>query len=336
MSTCRILVIRFSSIGDIVLTTPVLRALKTQLDGEVIIHYLTKTKFTEVVAANPHIDVVHSFENSVQEIIPELETADYDYIIDLQNNIRSRIVRRRLKVLTFALRKLNIRKWILVRTGIDMMPDQHIVDRYMECLSAFGVSDDGLGLDFFIRQGMISKPPVLKQPYIALAIGAAHEGKKFSRARLEQLCQRIPYPIALLGGNDDIETGKVLAAIAPERIFNGCGRWTLEESADILKQSEVVICGDTGLMHIACALRKKIIMVWGCTSSRLGMGPFLPAEESIEIIPPARGWLPWRKRPCSKLGNRCKFRMRRKCIDTVDLTMITQAIEKLWAPRIMP
>ncbi|MFM7105001.1 MAG: glycosyltransferase family 9 protein [Flavobacteriales bacterium] len=221
MSTCRVLVIRFSSIGDIVLTTPVLRALKTQLEGEVSVHFLTKSKFKEVVAANPHIDVVHSIENSVQEILPDLEQADFDYIIDLQNNLRSRIVRRRLKVLSFALRKLNIRKWILVRLGIDILPDQHIVDRYMECLSAFDVSDDGLGLDFFIRQGITSWPVPMKQPYIAMAIGAAHEGKKFSRARLEQLCQQIPYPIALLGGADDIETGKVLAAISPERIFNG-------------------------------------------------------------------------------------------------------------------
>jgi len=319
-----------------VLTTPVLRALKTQLEGEVIVHYLTKSKFTDILKANPHVDVVHSIENSVQEILPELEKVDFDYIIDLQNNLRSRIVRRRLKVLSFALRKLNIRKWILVRLGIDLLPDQHIVDRYMECLCAFGVSDDGLGLDFFIRQGITGRPPILKTPYVALAIGAAHEGKKFSRPRLEQLCQRIPYPIALLGGTDDIETGKVLAAIAPDRIFNGCGRWTLEESADILKQSELVICGDTGLMHMACALRKKIIMIWGCTSSRLGMGPYLPAEGSIEIEPPKRGWLPWRNRPCSKLGNRCKFRMRRKCIDTVDIAMIVEAIEKLWAPQTTP
>jgi len=336
MSTCRVLVIRFSSIGDIVLTTPVLRALKTQLEGEVSVHFLTKSKFKEVVAANPHIDVVHTIENSVQEILPDLEQADFDYIIDLQNNLRSRIVRRRLKVLSFALRKLNIRKWILVRLGIDILPDQHIVDRYMECLSAFDVSDDGLGLDFFIRQGITSWPVPMKQPYIAMAIGAAHEGKKFSRARLEQLCQLIPYPIALLGGTDDIETGNVLAAISPDRIFNGCGRWTLEESADVLKHSELVICGDTGLMHMACALRKKIIMIWGCTSSRLGMGPYLPAEGSIEIEPQKRGWLPWRKRPCSKLGNRCKFRMRRKCIDTVDIALIAKAIERLWAPKTAP
>jgi len=336
MSNCRILVIRFSSIGDIVLTTPVLRTLKNQLEGEVTIHYLTKAKYAEALAANPYIDVLHTIENSVQEILPALQQAQFDYIIDLQNNIRSRIVRRRLKVLSFALRKLNIRKWILVRLGIDLLPDQHIVDRYMECLSAFDVSDDGLGLDFFIRNGITSMPPILRKPYIAIAIGAAHEGKRFSKARLEQLCQRISHPIALLGGGDDVETGKALMSIAPDRIFNGCGRWTLEESADILKRSELVICGDTGLMHMACALRKKIIMIWGCTSSRLGMGPYLPAEGSMEIEPPSRGFMPWKKRPCSKLGNRCKFRMRRKCIDTIDLQMVTAAIETLWAPQTMP
>ncbi|MFM7725504.1 MAG: glycosyltransferase family 9 protein, partial [Flavobacteriales bacterium] len=132
------LIIRFSSIGDVVLITPVLRAIKQQLDGETEVHVLTKKNYAAVLDGNPHIAKVHTREHTVQEIIPALLEENFDYIIDLHNNIRSRVVKRKLKCLSFTVQKYNIQKWLWVNFGINRMPHNHIVDRYLDTLHAFG------------------------------------------------------------------------------------------------------------------------------------------------------------------------------------------------------
>jgi ADP-heptose:LPS heptosyltransferase len=326
----RILVIRFSSIGDIVLTTPVLRALRQQLEGDVEIHYLTKKKFALLLEGNPNIDFLHTMDKTVQEVLPELERIGFDYIIDLHRNIRTKIVIRRLKSLTFAFRKLNFQKWLWVNLGINKMPELHIVDRYMETLKAFGVRDDGQGLDFYIpngkglRQGQI--PESFQQNYIALAIGGMHEGKKMTADKLITICQSIPHNVLLIGGTEDeMEGEKIVNACGP-KFYNACGKLSLHESADAISQSRMVITGDTGMMHIASAFQKKILSLWGCTVPGFGMYPYRPNPESILLEPIGR-----KRRPCSKLGNRCKYGLDHRCIDQIKNEEILKAIEKLWA-----
>ncbi|HKL02363.1 MAG TPA: hypothetical protein VJ911_01755, partial [Cryomorphaceae bacterium] len=148
----KVLIIRFSSIGDVVLTTPVVRNLKNQLDGSVEIHYLTKTKFRTLVEPNPHISKVYSIEKSTNEVIEALQSEAYDYVVDLHKNLRSARVKRALKALDFTFEKLNWEKWLLVNFGIDRLPRIHIVDRYMDAVSAFGIENDDKGLDYFIAE----------------------------------------------------------------------------------------------------------------------------------------------------------------------------------------
>jgi ADP-heptose:LPS heptosyltransferase len=326
----RILVIRFSSIGDIVLTTPVIRALSQQLEGETEIHYLTKKNFKTVLEANPYIHKIHTIEKSVQEVLPDLEKIEFDYIIDLHNNIRSSVTKRRLKSLSFTFRKLNFQKWLWVNFGLNHMPDVHVVDRYMETLKAFSVQDDGKGLDYFIPENTqaITLPETHRSDYIAFAIGAAHVGKKLGNERLEEICKNTSHPIVLLGaGEADELEGKKLASMFPH-VFNACGMASLHQSALCIKQARVVITGDTGLMHIASAFGKKIVSLWGCTVPGFGMYPYRPHPSSVMLEPEGRD-----KRPCSKLGNRCKYGPHSQCIDQISNDAITTAIEKLWAQQ---
>lgn len=326
----RILVIRFSSIGDIVLTTPVMRALRHQLDGDVEIHFMTKRKFASVLEGNPNIDRFHLIDRSVQEVMPDLLAVGFDYIIDLHGNIRSRIVKRKLKVLSFTFRKHNFEKWLWVNLGINRMPQQHIVERYMDCLKAFSVKDDGQGLDFIIPEGKGLQPDKfafdLSEPFIAFAIGAAHAGKKFSPQRLEEMIKSIPHRIILIGGEEDREPGEILASQSSGKVFNACGKLSLHESADIVRRAHLVISGDTGMMHIASAFRKKIISLWGCTVPGFGMYPYRPDAASVILEPHGRN-----KRPCSKLGNTCKYGMNHRCIDQIKESELAALIEKLWA-----
>jgi ADP-heptose:LPS heptosyltransferase len=330
MSTqARILVIRFSSIGDIVLTTPVLRALKTQLHGGAEVHVLTKKKFASLFSGNPNVDRVHSIERTVQEVIPELEAAGFDYIIDLHNNIRSRVVKRKLKVMSFTFKKLNFKKWLWVNLGINKMPDVHVVDRYMDTLAAFSVKDDGEGLDFFIPENEALSAGILPlshaSGYVAIAMGGAHAGKRMTTAQIREICDKISQPVILLGGPEDKEYGDQLAREIPDRVINMAGACSIHGSADVVRIARVVITGDTGMMHIAAAFERKIISVWGCTTPGLGMSPYRPHPDSVIIEPHGRT-----KRPCSKLGNKCKYGEHNRCIEAVSQDEIVAAVSRLW------
>ncbi len=324
MSTAtRILVIRLSSIGDIVLTTPVIRYLYEQLEGPVEIHFLTKKSYSFLLEHHPMVFKVHTMERTIQEVIPDLMDVDFDYVIDLHSNIRSRIVKRRLKRLSFTFDKRNIQKWIWVNFGINWMPKEHVVDRYLKTLEAFSVKDDGKGLDYYCAPETRS-PEGLPEKYIAVAIGAAHIGKRMGAERWSDLLLKVQYPVVLVGGKEDESTAAVIQDKV-KGVFNWCGKLSVDESALVVKGAEVVISGDTGMMHIAAAFKKKIISLWGCTVPGFGMSPYRPNEHSVILEPNFR-----KKRPCSKLGNRCKYGMANKCIHQIEDEAILKAIERLW------
>ncbi|HNT51173.1 MAG TPA: glycosyl transferase, partial [Cyclobacteriaceae bacterium] len=147
----KVLVIRFSSIGDIVLTTPVVRVLKTQLnDAEV--HFATKDKFAVLVESNPYIDKVQVLKEDLGEFIKQLKAEQYDYVIDLHNNLRTRIIKTFLGVKAYSFDKLNFQKWLLVNLKINRLPNVHIVDRCLDTLKPLELKADMLGLDYFIPE----------------------------------------------------------------------------------------------------------------------------------------------------------------------------------------
>ena len=147
----KVLVVRFSSIGDIVLTTPVVRGLKKQLGAEV--HYFTKANFREVLAPNPHIDQIHLLTpNNWSAIVAQLKAEKFDYIIDLHHNARTLKLKLALGIKAYSFDKLNIQKWLLVNLKINRIPDIHIVDRYLACVKPLGVNKDQQGLDYYRYQ----------------------------------------------------------------------------------------------------------------------------------------------------------------------------------------
>ncbi|MEO8117453.1 MAG: glycosyltransferase family 9 protein, partial [Bacteroidota bacterium] len=148
----KFLIIRLSSIGDIVLTTPVIRCLKQTLP-EAEIHYLTKTSFSNILSENPYITKLHEWGKNENEILEILRNEKFDYIIDLHHNLRTLKIKRFLKPAKhFSFSKLNIQKWLLTALKINVLPDIHIVDRYLETVKSFGVKNDGKGLDYFIPE----------------------------------------------------------------------------------------------------------------------------------------------------------------------------------------
>jgi ADP-heptose:LPS heptosyltransferase len=308
----KFLIIRFSSIGDIVLTTPVIRCLKKQVpDAE--IHYLTKSAYTQILSSNPYIDKIHFLEQSLQDIITELKREEFDFIIDLHHNLRTMKVKDALKVKSKSYNKLNIQKWIYTSFKWNMLPDLHIVDRYLETLADFGVKNDGAGLDYFIaKEDFINEadlPTSHQAGYVGIVIGAALNTKKYPFHHVKKLCELLDHPIVLLGGLEDADEGDRIAASDKIKIYNACGKFGLNESADLVRRAKLVVTNDTGLMHIAAAYKRPVISLWGNTVPEFGMYPYYGSNFIQRVIAEHKA-LPYdiiqtenlRCRPCSKIG----------------------------------
>lgn len=298
----KFLIIRFSSIGDIVLTTPVIRCLKQQVpDAEV--HFLVNDRFRSAVEHNPYIDKLHVLAHSWELMTEELKTENYDYIIDLHHNIKTLRVKKALKVKSFSFYKLNIQKYFLTAFKINLLPEVHIVDRYMKTVESFGVKNDGRGLDYFIASKEETKrediPGSHHAGYIACVIGAAHHTKKWPVHKWKEFCREMKHPIILLGGAEDRIKGDEIAAVDSIKVYNACGKFSLNESADLVRKAKLVITHDTGLMHIAAAFKKPVISIWGNTVPAFGMTPYYGAAMVPDVIMQVkRLWC----RPCSKIG----------------------------------
>jgi heptosyltransferase-2 len=320
----KILIIRFSSIGDIVLTTPVIRNLRKKFP-QATLHYLTKKKFAGIVTSNPYLDKVLLLEDDLGQTIRQIKEENYDEIIDLHHNLRTLRIKSALpQVRFYSFNKLNIEKWMYVNLKINLMPEKHIVDRYMTTVKHLGVSNDGLGLDYFIpkedeiKEGDI--PFSHLQGYVAIAIGAAHNTKKLPVEKLQELVEKINFPIILLGGKDDFLNGEKIAARDAIKIYNACGKFSLNESADIVRNSKLVISHDTGLMHIAAAFKKNIFSVWGNTVPSFGMAPYQTQFEIFQVNK-------LHCRPCSKTGfDKCPLG-HFKCMNKQSMDAIASAAE---------
>lgn len=319
----KFLVIRFSSIGDIVLTTPVVRCLKQQVPNAEV-HFLTKQSFKSIVQHNPYIDKVMLLEHSFELMIHELKQENYDCIIDLHHNLRTLRIKRALKVKSHSFNKLNIRKWMRTALRINLLPKVHIVGRYLGTLKKFGVRNDGQGLDYFIPAKDEIKPsdiPVSHSfGYIGVVIGAAHNTKKLPLHKLKELCGKINHPIILLGGPEDRNIGDEIAAVDDVKIYNACGKFNINESADLVRKAKVIITHDTGLMHIASAFKKPIISVWGNTVPAFGMTPYYGDYQSKEERFEISIWC----RPCSKIGYKKCPLGHFKCMEKQDIERIAR------------
>ncbi|MFD2162660.1 glycosyltransferase family 9 protein [Paradesertivirga mongoliensis] len=293
----KILIIRFSSIGDIVLTTPVIRCLKQQIDGAEI-HYLTKKSFASILDSNPYVDKLHLLSGTLSTTIKELEAENFDYIIDLHNNLRTRLIKLQLDVKARSFDKLNLKKFLLVNFKVNILPVKHIVDRYLDTVAFLDVKNDGQGLDYFFsgQHELESLLPDTHQKYIGLVIGAQHATKRLPVHKLIEICKTLSQPVVLLGGKEDAARGEEIRQGSPHNVFNGCGKYSLEQSAVLVKNAQQIISHDTGLMHIAAAFDKPIISVWGNTVPEFGMYPYkVSRHQMLEV----KGL---KCRPCSKIG----------------------------------
>ena len=322
----KILIIRLSSIGDIVLTTPVIRCAKQQINNAEI-HFVTKNQYISIVKSNPYIDKIHILNENLGELINDLRNENFNYVIDLHHNYRSSRIKQSLGVPSSSVNKLNLRKFLLVWMKINHMPDKHMVDRNMETVANLGVKNDGKGLDFFVPANEEFKINELPQPFqkgfIAFVIGGTWATKKLPVEKIIAICRETTHPVILLGGKADFEEGEKVLSQSKGNVLNFAGKISLSQSASLVREANVVLTNDTGLMHIAAAWKKKILTFWGNTVPDFGMVPYLPHPASLNLEVKNLSC-----RPCSKLGFEKCPRKHFRCMTEIDITLALNWIEK--------
>lgn len=322
----KILITRFSSIGDIVLCTPVIRALKLQKDWE--IHFVTKTRYAALLRHNGYLDRLWSFDKEITEISSQLKQESFDLIVDLHKNLRSKRLISLLGVRSISFDKLNLQKWLRVYTPFNIMPDKHLVDRYYEALDDLSIVNDGRGMDFFHGHTplFLDKFGLKANDYVVLSLGATYVTKRIPEHLISYIINNLDQKkIVLIGGNDVESIAQRLVQNRVD-VFNLVGSLNLLESAAMIDYASCVVSGDTGMMHIAAALKKPIVSVWGGTHHDLGMYPYYGSDNpdlNTSIVNAEISCS-----PCSKIGkNKCP-KGHFKCMLDIHPSAVVLAIEQ--------
>ena len=301
--------------GDIVLTTPVIRALNQQLKAK--IDFLTKPQYVSLLEGNTYINRIFSLNDKVDF----LQKNKYDYVVDLQNNLRSWKIRNKIQTKSFVFNKKSLRRYLLIYFGIDLLKN-HVVDRYFATVASLNVVNDNQGLDFNFSSSI--KPEFnTSQSYIAWCIGGTHNPKKLSAKQIIQVVSKLKIPVVLLGGNNDLDIAEeIINNVECKSVYNFCGKLSVQESSYLIKKSKMLLTNDTGMMHIASALKMPIISFWGCTKPSLGFTPYMTDPSSIKIISKRSA------KPCSKHGRHCKYG-KNGCIKEIDPQLIYDSVLSL-------
>lgn len=297
MTKKKILIIRFNSIGDIVLTSPVVQALS---DDGYEVHYLCKKIYQDLLSAIPNITKAHLFDDNLTQTIKALLKEQFHYIIDLHNNYRSKKVARALKVRTHRLQKERIKLFLLTKLNFDVQPQDHIVDRFMKVASPLLSCEVKPHVALNITDPSIQKIDslLLPQAFVAISIGAAFYTKQIPIDKIVETINGLTMPVVLLGGKDDKNRSNEILSKCTVDIINLVGTISIVESAEVINRSKVLLTGDTGLMHIGAAIGTPVVAVFGSTHPLLGYTPYYNNQASFSIIENKN----LKCRPCTKQG----------------------------------
>lgn len=290
----KILVIRFSSAGDIILVTPFLRALRRAFpDAE--IHFMTKRMFAPLVEHSPWLNRVVAIEQGwgLRELAAMKsgllrESGEYDILFDLHNSLRSRYIRIGLARQTGVFKKPTAAKWLLVHRKIDRLtPIIPIPLRYLAVGRPFGLVDDGAGAELFLGPTHAPILSVAGRPTIAMAPGARHMTKQWppeyfievARRAISQLGARI----VLLGSPEERPLTERIASALDGDVINLAGRTTLLEAAAALDVCDVAITNDSAMAHVAAARKRPVVAIFGSTVQQFGFAPFRTESIVVEV-----------------------------------------------------
>ena len=316
----KILIIRFSSIGDILLTTPFIRQVRNKFP-EAQIDYVIKSKFSELIKHNPNLNNIFEFGEPpalpLKSLIKNINHGKYSYIFDLHNNIRSNVLRHRIGAnKKYHIRKNKIEQKILIWFKKNLYKKiTPIPERYLDVGQPAGISDDDKGLEIYwpdkaertVKDKWREAGIDLSKPIIGLVPGAGFFTKRWPLEYFSELANRFKgsYQVVILGGTNESGLGEVLAT--DKNIHNFAGKFTILESGIAISSMNLLIANDSGLMHMATAVKTPVIAIFGSSVRELGFFPYRGKSivlENTEL----------NCRPCSHVGREDCPRDHFKCM----------------------
>ena len=304
----KILVIRLSSIGDVVLTMPVVGWLKGE--GRVAeLHFLTKRQNAVLLSGLTEIDKVHCFDGSIEETVEELRKEQFDAVLDLHNNHRSKKVRRALGTKSYVYKKENAGKMLYVTTKHDFMSGRHVVERYLEaakslCRVKTAVETKDCPYPVWHLSETVYPDRCAEwtagEPYAVVACGAQHATKRIPADKIAMLVEKATRKVVLVGDSKDRKRIEVARSTRRDAVLNLCGETSLLEMVAVVSKASVVVTSDSAVMHIASAFQRPVIAVWGATVPNFGFWAYNTERYDFEV----EGLC---CRPCSRMGTeRCR------------------------------
>ncbi len=293
----KVLIIRFSSLGDVLLTTPFIRSLKNQFPY-LLIDFIVKEAYKDILINNPYINKLYIFKkrkNEIAELKEMLSVNKYDLVIDLQNNFRSSSLIKKLNGYKTVFNKHTFLKFLLVKLKIDKMSSKaQIAVRYASTINGLQLDPDGLDLytdkepDKIIREG---------KNLIGFCPGSRHFTKMWPKEyfiELGNILTKNGFLIVLLGGKSDKAICNELNSAIPGSV-SLCGNDDILQTASDIKMCKLIVCNDSGLMHAACAVGIPVLTFFGSTVKQFGFTPYKNKNSILENNSLSC-------RPCSHIG----------------------------------
>lgn len=308
----RILIIRLSSLGDILLTTPFIRSLKQKF-SHLFIDVLIREEYSDTLRLNKFLNNLYLYkkdESLNKKLLEYLKINKYDLVIDLQNNLRSRKITRELNTNTSRFYKNSLNKFLLVNFKINRLKTEDAIPiRYAKTITGFNL--DSKGLELFTNK-FPDKRIFEKENLIGFCPGARHFTKRWLKEYYIELGSRLSkegFTVLLFGGSSD----KQLCAEISENIvgsINLSNDNDLLQTAADMKLCKAIVCNDSGLMHVASASNAKIISIFGSTVKEFGFAPYncthLILENNLLTC-----------RPCSHIGRSNCPKKHFDCMQTI-------------------
>jgi heptosyltransferase-2 len=313
----RILAIRFSSIGDIILTTPLLRALRERYP-QAHLAMLTKEAFASLVADNPRINQVLTLRpgQSLSSLAGEMRGGRFTHLLDLHRSLRTRGLRFLVPGKWSTYRKYRTAREILIRSKRNVYPRElPVPERYFDSVEQLDVHPDGKPPEFFLGPHATQEAATWLMAcglpldhVVALAPGAAHGTKRWPLEYWQSLVDKLTRAgasVVVVGGPDDAETGAAVAAAGGSRAANAAGRFNLQGTGALIARVRVLVSGDTGVMHMATAVNTPVIALFGPTVRAFGFFPYSPRAVVLERDLYCRPCTAWGGDICPLGHHRC-------------------------------
>lgn len=329
-----VLAVRFSSLGDLILTTPLFRAIR-HAHPRARITLVTRQEFVPLFSQNPRVSEVIGLApgGSLRRLAADLRRRGFTHRLDLHDSLRSRALRALVGGRWGSYPKHRIAREILIRTKRNVYRDRrHVAERYFDAARQLEVRPDGGPAEVFLHQDAVRAADDFlhrhrmgqERTLVAFVPGAAHSTKQWPEPHwhdLIGLATGAGMDLVILGGPKERDLGNRLAAAGGDGVASAAGQFDIQGTGALLRRVRAAVAGDTGVMHLATAVGTPVVALLGPTVGAFGFLPYQARATVVERDLPCR--------PCSRMGGAVCPLGHHRCLESIAPSEVLEAIRRL-------